>query len=73
MTPEQRKSLAEQIITNPLYNLVLDEMEQASIERLVYEQHDNLAEAQLRVQAIRAFRSDLDRCLNNRPKKGAPA
>ncbi len=72
MTPEERKSLAQQITTNPLFTLALDEMEQAATERLIYEK-DNMVEAQLRVQAIRSFRRDLGKYLNTPTKKGAPA
>lgn len=72
MTPDERRSLAEQITTNPLYAEVLDTMERSAVERLIYAKTDT-AEAQLRVQAIRAFRQDLDECLNTQPRKGAPA
>lgn len=72
MTPEQRSSLAQQITDNPLYSEVLGNMEAQAIERLIYEK-DNTPEAQLRVQAIRAFRADLEANLNTRDAKGAPA
>lgn len=72
MTPEDRKSLAEQITTNPLYSETLDRMEASAIERLIYAK-DNTLEAQLRVRAVRTFRADLEEALNTRPAKGAPA
>jgi len=71
MTPKERKSLAEQITTNPLFKLVLDQMEQSAVERLIYAKEDT-AEAQLRVQAIRNFRADLEQSLSNPTPKSAP-
>lgn len=73
MTPEERKSLAQQITTNPLFDLTIDEMEQAAIERLIYAKQEDTATAQLRVQAIRDFREDLRRFLSTPPQKSAPA
>lgn len=72
MTPDDRKSLAQQITTNPLFNVVLDQMEQAALERLIYDT-ENTATAQLRVQAIRNFRSDLEQALSIPARKRAPA
>lgn len=74
MDKRQRKSLAEQITTNPLFNEVLDEMERRATERLIYAKDDDISPAQHRVQAIRTFRTDLERELQDtRPRKGAPA
>lgn len=72
MTPDERKSLAEQITTNPLFAEVFDEMEQAAIEQLIYEK-ESRQEAQLRVQAIRSLRADLTEALVTPTRKGAPA
>ena len=72
MSPEERRTLAEQLKANPLLDVLIDEMEQGAIERLIFEQQ-NFADAQLRVQAIRAFRSDLMEALDTRTRKGAPA
>lgn len=73
MTPDERRSLAEQITTNPLFVAVMDDMEKRAIERLIHEKED-IATAQLRVQAIRAFRADLGRELQDtQPRRGAPA
>lgn len=72
MTPEQRRSLAEQITTNPLFKETLSKMEANAIERLIYAK-ENTTEAQLRVQSIRTFRADLEEALNTRTAKGAPA
>lgn len=74
MTPQERKSLAEQITTNPLYAVILDEMESGAIEALINAQDDEQRMVrQYRVQAIRAFRADLGECLNTREPKSAPA
>jgi hypothetical protein len=74
MTPQERKSLAEQITANPLFRLILDEMETGAIEALVNAQDDGQRlRRQLKVQAIREFRADLGECLNTREPKSAPA
>ncbi len=74
MTPQERRHLAEAITTNPLYSIILDEMEIGAIEALVNAQTDeHRLTRQLRVQAIRAFRADLDACLDTREPKSAPA
>lgn len=74
MTPRERKALAEQIVANPLFNSILDEMEKGAIEALIYAQdEDQRLIQQLRIQAIRQFRSDLGECLNTREPKSAPA
>lgn len=73
MTPRERKSLAEQITANPLFTEILDEMESGAIEALVNAQTDEHRHArQMRVQAIRAFRSDLTEALDTRESKSAP-
>jgi len=73
MTSQERKALAEQITTNPLFAALLDDMEKRAIERLIHETED-IASAQLRVQTIRAFRADLERELQDtQPRRGAPA
>ena len=74
MTPLERKSLAEQITANPLFKAILDDMETGAIEALINAQTDEQRHTrQLRVQAIRAFRSDLAEALNTREPKSAPA
>lgn len=72
MTPDERRSLAEQITTNPLFVEIMAEMEQRAIERLIYAKEDT-ASAQLRVQAIRNFRQDLEEALNIPVRKATPA
>ena len=74
MTPQERKSLAEQITGNPLFKAILDEMEQGATEALIYAQdHETRLTRQLTVQAIRQFRSDLTQALSTREPKSAPA
>lgn len=74
MTPQERKSLAEQITANPLFTAILDDMETGAIEALIAAQTDEHRHTrQLRVQAIRAFRSDLAEALSTREPKSAPA
>jgi hypothetical protein len=74
VTPQERKSLAEQITTNPLFTEILGSMETNAIEALVSAQTDeHRLTRQLKVQAIREFRADLGECLNTRTPKSAPA
>ncbi len=74
MTPQERKSLAEQITANPLFTQILGDMETNAIEALVSAQTDeHRLTRQLKVQAIREFRADLGECLNTRTPKSAPA
>lgn len=73
MTPEERKSLAQQITTNPLFASVLDDLEKRAIEMLIYADEPDRLDAQMRVRAIRAFRADLDACLSTRTPKAGPA
>lgn len=59
MTPQERKSLAEQLLANPLFNATFDRLEKDATEAMIYAQDD---EARLRfafrVQEIRSFRHD---------------
>ena len=74
MTPDERKNLAEQITTNPLFNEILDQLEQSAIDRLIAAPDDQTRlTAQLRVQETRALRSELDECLATRERRGVPA
>lgn len=72
MTPEERRALAEQITTNPLFEITLADMESAAIERLIFAKPEDTATAQLRVQAVRNFRSDLEQSLSTPTRRGAP-
>jgi hypothetical protein len=74
MTPTERRHLAEAITANPLFTAILDNMESGAIEALVHAQTDQTRLTwQLKVQAIREFRADLDACLDTREPKSAPA
>jgi hypothetical protein len=75
MTPRERTSLAEQLKSNPLLNIVLDELEKAAMEQAIYAPYDNHEKRQAylaEVRAIRAFRSNLTTKLwDNASKKDA--
>ena len=75
MTPDDRKALAEQLLSNPLFPVLMDEMEQGAVDSLIAAGTDTgRMERQARVRAIRSFRADCEAELrNNRPRKGAPA
>lgn len=75
MTPEERKSLAEQITTNPLYEDTLSRIERDATEAMIYAPDDDARrDAAYRVQAIRSFRRDLTKSLaGTRERKAAPA
>ena len=61
MTPQQRKSLAEQIMANPLTAAILGEIEAGAIEALVYAKTEQeRVEAQWRVRSARRFVEDLN-------------
>lgn len=74
MTPQERKSLAEQIIANPLFHDILAAQEASALDGLVWaETEQDRVEAQWRVRSVRAFRSELNELLNTRERKGVPA
>lgn len=74
MTPQERRSLAEQITGNPLFNEILGGIEASAIERLISAPDDETRlVSQLRVKAIRSLRSDLEEALSTRERKAAPA
>ena len=77
LSTEDRASLADSILSNQLFTLILDDLEKAALDRCVnaaLTDHDARAAAACEVRAIRAFRSNCRAALdNNRPKKGAPA
>lgn len=74
MTPEERKSLAEQLLGNPLYEEIMAKIEQNATEALIYaETEQDRVEAQWRVRSARAFRADCEAAARNtRERKGAP-
>lgn len=75
MTPENRKALAEQLASNPLFPALMAELEQDAVERMIAAQTDTARmEAQAYVRATRAFRANCEAELRNTGKrKGAPA
>lgn len=75
MTRDERKRLAQQLSTNPLYDILMDEIEQDAIERMISAKTDLARmEAQAYVKATRTFRQDCDALLHNtQTRKGAPA
>lgn len=74
MTPEERKSLAEQLQANPLFGDIMNRLERDALEALVTaDTEQGRIEAQWRVQAARTFRRDLDNSLSTPKRRGAPA
>lgn len=75
MNKEERKRLADQLQANPIYDILMVEMETGAIERMISAKTDTARmEAQAYVRAVRSFREDCDNLIRNtRPKKGAPA
>lgn len=75
MTPDERRHLAEQLMANPLWAVLMDGIERDGIERMISAATDTARmEAQAYVRAARTFRSDCeDMARNTRPRKGAPA
>lgn len=74
MTPQERKNLAEQIATNPLTEILLDEIEKNAIEALIAAKTEtDRLERQSDVRAARAFRTRLTQSLSNWERRGAPA
>lgn len=75
MTEQERKSLAEQILTNPLFAETFDGLERRAIEATIWAKDDETRARQaMRVQEIRSFRQDCEAALRNtQPQKGAVA
>ena len=75
MTPSERASLAEQLMANPLWAVLMAEQESIAIERLIAASTEQARlECQLRVQAVRSFRQDCEASARNtQPQKGAVA
>lgn len=75
MTPQERASLAEQLLTNPLFAATFDTLEKRAVEAMIYAKDDDARKNEaMRVQAIRSFRSDCEASLrSNRTPKAAPA
>lgn len=75
MKAEERKALAEQILGNPLFNVLMDELEHDAVERMVAAPTDLARmEAQAYVRAARSFRANCEAQLRNTgSRKAAPA
>lgn len=74
MTPSERASLAEQILTNPLFGEVFDGLEHAAIEAMIYAKDDETRfRFAMRVQESRNFRQDCEAALRNTRPKAAVA
>lgn len=74
MDKRERKALAEQLTANPLLEIVLGEIEASAVEQLIYSTDEiQRLECQMRVRAVRSFRSDLADALSTREPKAAPA
>lgn len=75
MIPSERAALAEQLMANPLWAVLMAEQESIAIERLIAASTEQARlECQLRVQAVRSFRQDCEAALRNTPpQKGAVA
>ena len=70
MTPQERKNLAEQITSNPLYTEVFDTLEKQAIDACVNtkdptERADMAAE----VRVIRSFRRKCHSAMNTAPAR----
>jgi hypothetical protein len=75
MTPQERASLAEQLLHNPLFAATFDKLERLAVEAMIYAETDReRQDCAFRVQAIRSFRADCEASLrSNREPKAAPA
>jgi len=75
MDKNEAASLAEQILSNPLFAEIMQGLEANAVERMIAAPDDlSRHECQLRIQAVRAFRADCEGHLRStRPVKGAPA
>lgn len=74
MTPDEKKSLAQQLANNPVWKALLDEREASALDALVNETDtEKFLRLQERVKQIRALRSDLTELASTRERKGAPA
>ncbi len=77
MNAESRKAYAGQMLSNPLFAVLMAEIEQAAIDRGVNAQwtdHETRAAAMAEARAVRTFRANLEAMLRDTPKRnGAPA
>ena len=77
MSQHERKSLAEQMLANPLFPVLMDDLERDAIDRGVnaaITDDETRAAAMAEARAIRAFRSNLATLVRDTGlRKGAPA
>lgn len=75
MTPQERKNLAEQLLSNPLWAELFDGVEKSATEAMIYATDDETRAAHAnRVLAIRHLRGDCEANLrSDRPRKSAAA
>lgn len=68
MTPKERRSLAQQITTNPLFDEIMAGVEKTYTEALIYaDTEQSRLDAQALVRASRSFREDLVAALQDTP------
>lgn len=66
MQDHERKSLAEQLLSNPVFQEIMADLEQRALEALVYaDTEQKRVEAQWRVRAIRSFETDCEAIIRN--------
>lgn len=77
MTDEERKHLAEQILTNPLFEEALSYLYESAVDACITAKMDDdrgRADAAAQARAILAFRSELEAHLRDNPApRDAPA
>ena len=75
MTDADRQSLAEQLLGNPLFHALFDELETGATAACIWAQDDDTRRiAALRVQAIQTLRTDCEASLRStQARKSAPA
>lgn len=71
MNEQDRAGLAESLLSNSLFQEIFDSLEESAIEVLVWADDETRLTAQLRVQAIRSFRTDCQSMIDSaRLRKG---
>ena len=75
MTPRERANLAEQLLSNPLWDELFVGIEKQAIEACIYADTDEQRLiGTLRVKEVRTLRSDCEASLRSaRERKAAPA
>jgi hypothetical protein len=75
LSERERRSLAEQLLANPLIEYILAKIEHEATEALIFaDTEQSRVEAQWRVRSARSFRRDcVNMCRNDPPRKGARA